>query len=177
MKKALAFALALFMLCGAALATSDITEDNGTATTDVTYQVELCDKFTLTIPPAINLYAPQTGPGIAEGSMQIVLNGNKINIMDFIIEIKLKESEHGFKLSDGTNEIPYVITYYRSGVPMTLSPDEAFFRWHYSGSLVTDLVPEFKIAPEIPADAKPGVYTDVLTFIVEVVDPRETPTA
>lgn len=171
MKKAFALVLVLCLLCGSALAATDgcITEQKVNSSTEVIYDVGDVDEFTLVIPPTIEL--TETTPGKAESELAIELNAKRININGFKIIISLAGSLNGYKLVNGSNTIGYDIMNGQS----SLKAAHEIFKWEYHGTLNTDEAPKLTLSADIPDNMKPGVYSDVLTFKVDVYNPNDTP--
>lgn len=162
MKKIFAMALALCLMCGTtALADTTITQDTEakSASTTLSYTIEECTDYTVTIPSKALLV---NRDGTLNGSIAVKLNTSTFNVANKKITVKLEQA--GLKLVNGTNEIIYTLMAggeeYKSG--------DTIIEWTYgektdqSNTLILQAYP----SSNLPA----GEYTDTLTFSVSVED-------
>lgn len=174
----LALALALCLLCGGmAMAEGEDTGTNPTLTgtdkttidqdsekqsadTTVSYTIENCEDYTVTIPGSVTL----TGTDNLSGMIAIELDTTAFNVPGKTITVKL--SNAAFKLLSDEREIQYTI----KAAGKEYSMGDAVLSWTYGDgtSMTQALVVGATVSSNLPA----GVYKDTLTFAVSVTDPN-----
>ena len=159
MKKILAIIMTACLLCGAvALAETQITTNNGTATTKVSYTIETNESFAVTIPSSVNL--TMTNDQFT-GNLYVKLDASNFNVTGKTIVVRLTSA--AFKLVNGSNEIHYTID---NGAISTNSPVLSWI------SVNTPYVVDktMTINANVSAGLAAGTYADTLTFTAAVTE-------
>lgn len=171
MKKFLALALALCLLCGGVALADDTTinqdSTGNTGSTTVSYTIQPNETYTVTIPSSVTLTADEDSA--LTGSMTIALDASNFNVYGKTINVKLTGTTNDFNLVNGTNKIEYSLT--RSDNTEPLQIGALVLNWSLSNGLLYEAYTcsgTYAIRSTIPAHAPAGNYTDTLTFTVSV---------
>lgn len=158
MKKILALVLALCLCCGIAVADT-ITEksDSNTASTTVSYTIEACEEYTVTIPSSVKL---ENKSGTLSGLVSVRLDTSKFNVVGKTITVKL--SEAALNLVNGASKIAYTLK--NAGVEYKAG--DTVLEWAYGGA--TDQTKALVVTAYMPSNLPAGDYSDTLTFTVSV---------
>ncbi len=168
MKRILAFALALCLLCGvtAYADNTTINQDSASkeASTTVSYTIATCKEYTVTIPASVTMSG--TSDNI-RGSITVQLNTTKFNDAGKTIKVVLSSAANGYEnnkyaLVSGENKIPYVLKQEGN----EYKPGDTVLEWTYGeGTQVSKTLN----AQAYPSSNLPaGTYSDTLTFTVSV---------
>ena len=157
MKKTLSLLLALCLLCaGAALAEENqLTPDQQTGTTTVTYTVaEKPSEFTVTIPANVSI--PQ---GDTSTTMQISIDESSTLATGDTLTVTLQATVNDFKLKKDADTIGYKIT--KDVVDINVGSEVLV--WKHSEAIPEAATLTLTLTEAI--DNKPaGEYSDTLTF-------------
>ncbi len=167
MKKLISLLLTLCLLCGVvALADTTINQgsDDKAATTTVSYTINTCEDYTVTIPSSVSMSG--TSDNIS-GTISISLDTTTFNVASKTIKVVLSSAANGYTdgkyaLVNGENKINYTLK--RSGQEFKLG--DTLIEWTYgNGTQVSvSLIAQAYPSANLPA----GNYTDTLTFTVSV---------
>ena len=164
MKKLLSLLVALSLLCtGTALAETQITENNGTGETMITYTVpEPVTSYTVTIPSSVSI--PQ---GDSSATMQISIAADSTLETDKTLSVTLENSGNAFKLlhTSGSDTITYTV----SKDSQTLDVGDTVLSWTEGEDIPGAATLTMALAESINGKAA-GDYSDTLTFKVSVSD-------
>lgn len=158
MKKTLSLLLALCLLCaGAALAEENqLTPDQQTGTTTVTYTVEeKPSEFVVTIPANVSI--PQ---GATSATMQISIDAGSTLATGETLAITLESSANNFALkhADQADTLSYTV---RQGGENVVAGGK-ILTWNQGEAIPS--AAELTLTVESSEGHTPGEYTDTLTF-------------
>lgn len=171
MKKFLALALALCLLCGGVALADDTTinqdSTGNTGSTTVSYTIQPNETYTVTIPSSVTLTADEDSA--LTGSMTIALDASNFNVSGKKINVKLTDTTNDFNLVNGQQKISYFLK--RNGNTEAIAKGSLVLDWASSNGLTYGSYTNnatYTISAEIPEHAPAGDYTDTLTFTVSV---------
>lgn len=163
MKKLFAVMLSLCLLCGMAALAEDttITASGETGSVTVSYKVPEDFRFTVTIPPSINLTAAQ-GATEATGTLSIAVNVTACNVSDQMIIVELTKSLNDFTLvsAESADAISYAVK--KDGTDVA---EKAEILRYEVESVPADTSVSLDLSAQIDKVAA-GTYSDTLTFTV-----------
>ena len=154
MKKILALILALCLLCGA------VALAENTKTTEVYYQMDPNEGYTVTIPADLNLTGTEYGRPTEY--MDVKIEAPDFNVPGRTISVALTAA--AFKLVNGTSDMPYVIEI--GGEEVALN--DVIAQWTFGDAAVTK---ELRVhVTSLDNALVAGKYSDKLTFTITVAD-------
>lgn len=162
MKRTITIVLALCLLCVAV----SLAESTKTGSTKITYTIATSDSYILTVPATAPLNTDEDGP---TGYMEIGLDATGFNVSGKTISVKLTGA--AFKLTNGTDMIPYELKYgtnkgSQSGTVLSLN--DTILSWTYGDQTVVSTDVRIHVASSAIVGKADGYYSDTLTFTASI---------
>lgn len=170
MKKMLAMLLTLsLLLCVFAIAEDVTTTNSKTVSTELYYELQANETYTITIPSALSL--SETADGLPAGYLNIKLDASNFNVPGKCINVSLAEA--AFKLTNGDSALDYIIQYIDEASEdeslIKLNIGDVFIDWDMFDEDIAEQRLSINVT-SMSSDIAAGKYSDKVTFAVKVHD-------
>ena len=163
MKRILSLILSLSLLCGAALADTEITDksESKSASTTITYTIEQNEEYIVTIPSALAL--EQTGDDLPAGTMDISISAENFNVPYRHVSVYLDGADFKLTHENGEDYMPYTIALDEEN---EIKLNDIVASW-CTGEEACTVTLNVQVTSLDEAKVS-GEYSDTLTFYVNV---------